>query len=122
MTDQAPDRRAEVGREGERRACEHMRRRGFRILETNHRSRLGEIDIICRDGTTVVFAEVKTRTSGLFGTPAEAVTPRKQAKLRTLARAYLNARGLDDVEVRFDVLAVRLDTDPPSIEHIEGAF
>lgn len=116
------DRRAEIGRDGERRACEFLRRRGYRIIETNVRSRLGEIDVVCRDETTVVFAEVKTRTSDRFGTPAEAVTPRKQAKLRALARAYLADRGLDDAEARFDVLAVRLDADPPVVEHIEGAF
>jgi len=114
--------RNDVGREGERLARAHLRRRRCRIIDVNHRSRRGELDIVCRDGTTVVFVEVKTRTSGAFGNPAEAVDARKQAKLRTLAEEYLIEHGLEPAEVRFDVLAIRLDEHPPAVEHIEGAF
>ncbi|MFO7638943.1 MAG: YraN family protein [bacterium] len=114
--------RGEVGRRGERLACDCLRRRGYRILATNHRSRLGELDIVCRDGETTVFVEVKTRTSGMFGAPAEAVDARKQERLKRLAEQYLLEHELEAVEVRFDVLAIRLDFDPPEIEHLEGAF
>lgn len=113
---------AEVGRKGEELARAHLRRRGWRILETNHRSRLGEVDVICREGETVVFVEVKTRTSDAFGAPAEAVGTRKQNRLRALAQEYLAAGGLDSADIRFDVVAIRLDAKPPAIEHIEGAF
>ncbi|MFO7675370.1 MAG: YraN family protein [bacterium] len=114
--------RSEVGREGERLARAHLRRRGCRILDCNYRSRLGEVDIVCLSRGTIVFVEVKTRTTDLFGTPAEAVGPRKQARLRALAQEYLSARGLAPVDVRFDVLAVMLHDGKPSIEHIEAAF
>ena len=114
--------RSETGRRGERLALEHLRRQGYRILETNYRSRLGELDIICRDGAAVVFVEVKARTSDTFGSPAEAVHGQKQARLRRLAQQYLLGHEQDQSEVRFDVLAVRLDSDPPAIEHLKGAF
>lgn len=114
--------RSTVGRLGEKLARDHIRQQGYRVIELNHRSRLGELDIICRDGSTIVFIEVKTRTSDAFGSPAEAVDARKRAKLRRLAQEYLIEHGLEASDVRFDVLGIRLDADPPGIDHIRDAF
>ena len=114
--------RREVGERGEVLAGRFLEAKGYRLLERNYRSRLGEIDLVCRDGQATVFVEVKTRTSDRFGHPAEAVIPRKQAKLRRLAQEYLVSHKLEDSEVRFDVLSVRLDAEPPTIEHLAGAF
>lgn len=114
--------RRAVGERGEKLARRFLERRGCRVIETNHRSRLGEVDIICREGDAIVFVEVKTRTSTRFGRPAEAVTPAKQARLHRLAQEYLIAHGLEDSDIRFDVLAVELGPEGETVEHIPGAF
>jgi putative endonuclease len=94
------------GRWGEDRACTHYRRLGYQIVERNWRCEQGEIDVVARLGNTIVFCEVKTRRSDAFGTPAEAVTPRKQRRLRGLAVEWLAERGVRG-ELRFDVASVR---------------
>jgi putative endonuclease len=71
---------------------------------------------------TVIFVEVKTRTSAAFGEPVEAVGPAKQAKLRNLAQEYLISHGLEESNARFDVLGIMLDADGPSYEHLTDAF
>ncbi len=111
-----------VGRKGEKLARNLLAEKGYRILERNYRSRLGEIDLVCQDQGTVVFVEVKTRTQDRFGIPAEAVRPRKQHRLRRLAQGYLISHGLESCNVRFDVLSIMLSSGPPAIEHIIGAF
>lgn len=70
----------------------------------------------------MVFVEVKARTSGAFGPPSLAVGQRKQKKLRSLAQEYLTTHDLEESPVRFDVVSIRLDCDPPGVEHIPGAF
>jgi len=114
--------RRETGREGERLARRHLERLGYRVLDLNHRTRIGELDIVCEDDRTIVFVEVKARTSTDFGEPAEAVDLRKQAKLRRLAEEYLIEHGLEDHDARFDVLSVRLGAGDPVVEHLKGAF
>jgi len=115
--------RQDLGATGERLARTFLRRRGLEVIEANHRSRLGEIDLICRDRDTVVFVEVKTRTSGRFGSPAQAVNFRKQARLRRLAEEYLIANRLEAAPARFDVLSIVLDpASSPEFEYIAGAF
>jgi putative endonuclease len=84
----------------------------------NWRCRAGEIDLIARRGRQVVFCEVKARSSGAFGLPAEAVTPRKQAQVRRVARAWLGTGGGAGADLRFDVAAV-LDG---HLDLLEGAF
>jgi putative endonuclease len=110
---------AALGASGEDLAAAWYEARGFEVLARNWRCREGELDLIVRDGRLYVFCEVKTRTSDLFGTPAEAVTRAKQQRLRRLAARWLE----DDApalarEIRFDVAAV-LDG---RIELVEGAF
>ncbi len=93
--------------------------RGYEIVARNWRSRQGEIDLIARQGGTLVFCEVKTRSSGVFGEPFEAVTRAKQLRLRRLAAEWLrSAPRTGRYELRFDVASVR----GPAVEVLEGAF
>lgn len=95
---------------------------GWRIVERNWRCREGEIDLIARRGSTVAFCEVKTRTSDRYGSPAEAVGPEKQRRLRGLAVAWLAQHG-PVRHLRFDVAAVRPHPDGTfSVELLEAAF
>ena len=83
------DGRKTTGSRGELLAAGYLRRQGYTILRTNWRCRRGEIDIIARDGATLVFVEVRTRRSTNLGSPEESVTPAKQRRLAELAQTYL---------------------------------
>lgn len=111
-----------LGTAGEQLAARFLQKQGMKILERNVRTRLGEIDLVCRDGDTIVFVEVKTRSSNRYGSGSEAVGIRKQNRLVRLAQAYLGSRQLESTAVRFDVVSVQLAAGQPSIEHIPGAF
>ena len=100
--------RKDLGRLAEGMAKAFLRKQGYRILETNFRDRLGEIDVIALDGMTVCFVEVKTRRSEASGGPFEAVDPRKIGRIVRASRAYRAKNRLHDVPVRFDVVAVRV--------------
>lgn len=106
------------GREAERRACAFLEKCGHTILETNYRSRCGEIDIISEVDNTLVFTEVKYRSSAEYGAPAEQVTRRKQQKICKTAARYLQQHRLTGRAVRFDVAALT----PQGCEIIENAF
>ena len=95
---------------------------GYQILTCGFRSRFGEIDIVARDGETVVFVEVKTRTDREFGDPAEAVTPQKQQKIVRMAEEYVMLERLENAYCRFDVVAIDLTTEPPIVNHYQDAF
>ena len=113
------------GDRGERAAAKFLRRLGMKIIERQHRSRLGEIDLVALDGGQVVFVEVKTRTSDVAGRPDEAVTHAKQKKLTRLALAYLKRRDwLGKRSARFDVVAVTWPSNQktPDIVHYKNAF
>jgi len=100
------DERRRLGDRGEAAVARAMARRGYAVLERQYRCRWGEIDIVARDPAgTLCFVEVKTRTSGGFAQPREAVTPAKQRKLRAAASLYLAERRLD-CRCRFDVAEV----------------
>jgi len=111
-----------LGRKAEALAVEHLRKQGLRIEERNFRCRLGEIDLVARDGATLVFVEVRSRTTVQFGFPQESVGHRKQQRLRRIAQVYLQGRG--EAAVRFDVVSVRFDRQGnlERIEHIAHAF
>jgi putative endonuclease len=112
-----------LGNYGESMAREYLMARGYRILEENFRTKLGEIDLIARDGEVVCFVEVKTRRSLAQGHPAEAVHPWKVRKLTQMALSYLKYRYRSvDVSARFDVVCIVRDGDNARIEHIENAF
>jgi len=97
---------ARVGRTGEDRAAAWYRRQGYAVLARNWRCAQGEIDLVCAKAGTLVICEVKARRSDRLGSPAEAVTPSKQRRLRRLAVAYLRAESGRYREVRFDVAAL----------------
>jgi len=113
-----------LGQLGEEIAARYLQARGFEILARNLRSRLGEIDLIARDGPTLVFVEVKTRRGRPADPPQAGVDARKRSRLARLALDYLAREWLRDLACRFDVVAVTLDPEggPPRIEHIPGAF
>jgi putative endonuclease len=95
-----------VGAYGERVAERFLVEAGLVVLERNWRCPLGEIDIVARDGQCLVVCEVKTRSSAAFGHPLEAVSAAKAARLRRLALAWVEARGVRPREIRIDLVAV----------------
>jgi putative endonuclease len=114
--------RQTFGKAGEDRAVEELERRGYEITARRYRTRHGEIDIVARDGETVVFVEVKARTSAEFGTAAEAVTRAKQRRLVRMAIEYIAHHNIRNVPLRFDVVAIDGGADSPSIEVYSNAF
>lgn len=108
------------GDAGERMAARALQKKGYRILERNFTAGRHEIDLIAKDGDTVVFVEVKTRSEGGFGLPCEAVTVQKQRFLRLAALSYLKQNNLLERAARFDVVEVYRDSG--QIRHIENAF
>ena len=113
---------AEIGQTGERLAARHLKRSGYRVLAKNWRSYRHEIDIIARERRTgtVVFVEVKTRTPGSFGRPADAVDRNKQRFLRLAAESWLMQNGGLEQPARFDVIEVLLPE--KTVNHIVNAF
>ncbi|MEK3882118.1 YraN family protein [Paenibacillus sp. PL2-23] len=119
--------RKRLGALGEAEASRRLALQGYEILETNWRSRLGELDLIAREGGRLVFIEVRARSAGSvgrFGTAAESVDARKQNKLRSVAAAYLTMTRQRDAFVRFDVIAVTIGEDDriEAYTHYEAAF
>ena len=119
MTEQ----RLALGRWGEDRAVAYLQRRGIRIVARNYRCALGEIDIIAREHNSLLFIEVKTRRSAVFGLPQEAVGPRKQRQLIRTAQWYLKVSRTERLHPRFDVIAVLWQSDGSAeITHLVDAF
>ncbi|BBZ27890.1 UPF0102 protein [Mycolicibacterium madagascariense] len=115
--------RARIGAHGEQLAVDYLKSCGLRVLARNWRCRHGELDVIAvdADGRTVVFVEVKTRTSDQFGGVEQAVTPQKVRRLRRLAGAWLAAQDDRWAQVRIDVIGVRIGRGPaPEISHVRG--
>jgi len=116
------DNRRSLGDRGEDLAAASLKKQGYKILERNYRTPLGEIDLIARHRGALVFIEVKTRTSNRFGAGQDAVHHGKQARLRKLADYYLKQKRLGEVDVRFDVVGILWQEGKPQIEVIQGAF
>jgi putative endonuclease len=118
----AAARRGALGREGEDTAAAWYEDHGYEILERNWRRREGEVDLIVRKARTVVFCEVKARSSDAFGTGAEAVVPAKQRRIRRLASRWLAeltpASGRALVDLRFDVVSIT----GGEVDVVEDAF
>jgi putative endonuclease len=112
-----------VGAYGERVAVRHLEAAGMVVLDRNWRCREGELDVVARDGDTLVFCEVKTRRGTRYGSPAEAVVRAKARRLRRLALYWLAESGLHPPALRFDVVAVLAHSrGAADVEHLRGAL
>ncbi|HWR43191.1 YraN family protein [Sporomusa sp.] len=111
-----------VGDKGEQSAAIYLSKLGYKIITTKYRAKTGEIDIIAQDKEYLVFVEVKTRRSTVYGFPAEAVNFRKQQKIINTALCFLNHRGFTDMACRFDILEIYLLKDTVHCNHIINAF
>jgi putative endonuclease len=116
--------RLNLGRRGEQLAEQKLAASGYAILARNYRCRAGEIDLVARQGETVVFVEVRTRRGTAFGLPEASLTPRKRQHLIAAAQTYLQASQLEEVPWRIDVVAVELSPrgDLLRVDIIENAI
>jgi putative endonuclease len=112
----------ELGKKGEELALRFLKKKGYQIIEKNYVCKMGEMDIIAKEKDTLVFVEVKTRTSTTFGPPQLAVNSSKQRQLSKVALNYLKEKRLGDVKARFDVVAILLGQKGEEIELIRDAF
>lgn len=106
---------------GENEAIKYLISQGYRIMDRNYRTRLGEIDIIAIKSKNPVFVEVKARTSANYGYPYEAVNWKKREKIYKSSLIYIKHRKLEDYQIRYDIIEVFL-REKPKINHIENAF
>lgn len=111
-----------TGKSGEKLAADFLRKSGYKIIATNYRNRLGEIDIIARDKDTLCFVEVKTRTSDRYGSPKEALSYSKQRHMAKAALFYLKEKGLLEKRARFDLVSITGIKEKPQFELLQNAF
>jgi putative endonuclease len=112
-----------LGKSGEDLACDELLRRGYAIVDRRYRTRAGEIDVVARDGSALVFVEVKTRRSTRCGIPVEAVTLRKRRQIVLMASDYLARRRPRARSCRFDVVSITIDDNGrAAVTVIPGAF
>ena len=115
---------APLGQRGEQAAARFLERQGYTIVGRSARDKTGELDIVAVEDRTIVFVEVKTRTSDIAGHPADAVDTEKQQRLTRLALRYLKRHDLLEQRWRFDIVAVTWPENHrhPRIEHLQNAF
>lgn len=111
-----------LGRQGEELAAAFLSKQGYRILERNYATPIGEIDIVASDKGTVCFIEVKARRCDKFGSPEESVTARKRHQISKAALLFLKERDLLQKNARFDVVSVLFKETSPEIQLIKNAF
>ena len=116
--------RVELGKKGEKLAVDFLRKKGYRIVATNFRSPLGEVDLVAQEGDTTIFVEVKTRKSVECGMPQESITPAKQSQILKTALMYLKKNSLGNGNYRFDVVSIIIGPGGKlkSLELIKNAF
>lgn len=114
--------RLELGQWGEALALKKIKRLGYKCIVRNYRCPLGEVDIIAKDGKTLVFVEIKTRRMKSLGYAKEAITERKKRQLSKVALAYMKANECFHMKSRFDVVAINLIRGKSEIEVIRNAF
>ena len=110
-----------IGATGEEAACQWLQSQGYQLIERNWRCRLGEIDLIMKDGQTMVFVEVRVRNNQGFGSGLDTIGPAKQRKLCRAAEAYQQAHGYWG-EVRIDAIGMTQNNGEWAVEHIENAI
>ncbi len=111
-----------LGQRGEDAAARHLTALGYAVLERNFRCRHGEIDLIVRRGPTIVFVEVKTRSTDHFGLPVEAVRGPKQTRIRRCAATWLDSHRPWRADIRFDVVSVIVRGQGLEVTHYPEAF
>lgn len=109
-----------LGALGEDLACQYLAGLGWRIIARNWRCPDGELDIIAAEGDSIVFIEVKTRSSAKYGQPALAVTEQKYARLRTLAWQWIKSHDVHPREIRIDIISIVIRGAEPQISHVRG--
>jgi len=114
--------RSNLGREGENLAVDFLKSIGFEVLERNYKYGRKDIDIICRDGKTIVFVEVKVVRSRRFGTPLEKVNDRKQQNISQVAKSFIQRNEPSGHDFRFDVIVIDVESGSRKIDHIRNAF
>ncbi|MDM8516408.1 YraN family protein [Desulfobacterales bacterium HSG16] len=110
------------GIQGESLAVRYLKSAGYHIIQTNYRTKIGEIDVIAKDADTIVFVEVKARSSARFGSPKHAVTHRKMRTISKVALYYLKITKQTRVRARFDVVSINTAGKMPEIELVKNAF
>lgn len=116
------NRQQQFGKKGESIAARYLKKNGYSILEQNYRTKLGEIDIIAKDKDALVFVEVKSRTSGRFGSPKLGMTTKKQRQISMVALYYLKITKQSNVKARFDVVVISPDDGSLRTKIIKNAF
>jgi putative endonuclease len=111
-----------LGKQAEDLASRELVSRGYQILQRRFRTRYGEIDIVARDGGTLVFVEVRARVGEDYGSAEDSITARKIWRMTRMAQAYLMMNGLGDVDCRFDVVAVDWSGPEPVLTVYQSAF
>jgi len=112
-----------TGREGEELACKFISELGYQILERNYQYGHGEIDIIAKDGDTIVFIEVKYRKSLEYGNPEDSITKNKKHQIRKTAEAYIYEKNINEQTCRIDVISIlHLPNQEPIINHYINAI
>jgi putative endonuclease len=110
-----------LGAYGEALAARHLVEAGMVLLDRNWRCPAGEIDLVLRDGQTLVFCEVKTRSSTAYGSPLESVSVEKASRLRRLAALWIQAHGVRVRDVRIDLVGVLQSPGAPAVvDHVQG--
>ncbi len=109
------------GARGEALAAKHLVAAGYTVEARNWRCATGELDLVCRDGDTLVFVEVRTVTTDFLDSPLQTIDAAKQRRVALAAEAYVRRNRSEYDGLRFDVVGVRLEK-PPRVEHLENAF
>lgn len=110
-----------LGKEGEDIACRFLQEKGYEILERNWTWRRLELDIIARKGNTLIIAEIRTRSTNMYGEPKDTVSDKKIRRIINAADAYIK-KNMIDIDVRFDIISITGHADDFQIKHIEDAF
>lgn len=110
------------GTGGEKLAEKFLTEKGFKLIEKNYHFGKGEIDLIFDDNGILVFVEVKARRTDTYGEPEDSITPKKRKQIRRIAAGYLWEKQIENVECRFDVIAIKWEDDKPQIKYIPNAF